>query len=217
MVGILTVLVFSGSRMIIFPTLLCSLLYLAKNFKVRILPPALIIVSVATVFILAWPILSSTFIRLTIAESSPGKSSNLFLRLKAAAFFLFDFSNNPWSLVLGNGVASQNVGYGKTLLLYKLRLGLFQSDIGLIGDYVRFGVFYLVGVILLLRSAIKCSVKALREDLFYFLIFVSISAVTLSHFGNADGIAAICVALYLLSSYIENGQRGEANPIGSLA
>ncbi|MCL5068550.1 MAG: hypothetical protein M1368_09405, partial [Thaumarchaeota archaeon] len=97
--------------------------------------------------------------------------------------------------------------------------GYYQSDIGIVGDYTRFGMPYLLGVITLCVSVLRNRRWTSDSYVVNSFYFIMISAITLSNFGIPSHIAAICVLLYLFDSDVsaslaDSGNSSQADQIG---
>jgi hypothetical protein len=117
---------------------------------------------------------------------------------------------NKMAYILGNGVDSQNAEYGLLIQLYKNKLGFYQSDIGIIGTYSKFGILFILGELAVYFKIFK---KRLPEDITfikYVFIFSFLTIVTGSDsFIVMDGIVGTSLLLYLIdvSIYEKNLQK----------
>ncbi len=128
------------------------------------------------------------------------------IRILSATFFLTNFMPNKLAYLLGNGVDSQNAEYGLLVQYYKNKLGFYQSDIGIIGTYSKFGVLFIIAE---LSVYLKIFKKKLPEDITfikYVFIFSFLTIVTGSDsFIDMDGIVGTSVLFYLVDiSIYEN-------------
>ena len=105
---------------------------------------------------------------------------------------------------MGNGVASELGNFGQQLLYLKLNYGFYLSDLGVIGDYVNFGLIYLLGISMIIYSVIVIRKKIRKKYLLYSFYYFIISMITLSNFGVNSGIVAICILLFMLEKDLFN-------------
>ncbi len=121
------------------------------------------------------------------------------VRLRAAIFFLTDFIPNNWAYFLGNGIGSLNTIYGQKIQMYKELFGFYQSDVGIIGDYTKFGVLLILAELVII---IKVMAKKIDENLWFIkFIFVSIILTFLTQSGiftSGSGIVSVSLLLYLI-------------------
>ncbi len=124
------------------------------------------------------------------------------VRVKAAIFFLFEFFPNKLAYLIGNGVPSAHSIYGIRIDEYKSAFGFFQSDIGLIGEFSKFGLLFVIAELLVL---FRILFMKLHEHLYFIKLFVIGVMLTLftgkGVFGAADNIVIICLLLYLIDVY----------------
>jgi len=69
------------------------------------------------------------------------------VRLVAAKFFLFDYWPHWITTIIGNGYENYKSSYGKEMLYINQVKLLFRSDIGIIGMFNMFGIFYVINVL----------------------------------------------------------------------
>lgn len=85
-----------------------------------------------------------------IKISQEQKSSDNFIREKAAEFYLFNYNPSVFCYIIGNGWENFYSSYGREVKeSIEGVYGYFRSDIGLIGALNKFGALY-VGLILVL-------------------------------------------------------------------
>ncbi|MFO7977559.1 MAG: hypothetical protein R6U64_02765 [Bacteroidales bacterium] len=124
------------------------------------------------------------------------------VRLMAARYFTDDFMPSKAAYIFGNGQDSMNSPYGQRVNLIKLIKGFYQSDVGIIGDYSKFGIFFVIGQLSIMARIIFGNLHPRISYIRYY--FISLALVMFSGaniFGRADGIAFICVMLYLVDYY----------------
>jgi hypothetical protein len=155
----------------------------------------LILIGAASVFFLFQDIIMN-LIEVSMEQKEESTDN---IRILSATFFLTDFMPNKMAYILGNGVDSQNAEYGLLIQLYKNKLGFYQSDIGIIGTYSKFGVLFILGELAVYFKIFK---KRLPEDITfikYVFIFSFLTIVTGSDsFIEMDGIAGTSLLLYLI-------------------
>ena len=118
------------------------------------------------------------------------------IRMKAARFFLFDFFPTPLAYLIGNGEAHGASPYGMQVASYKLIYHFFQSDVGIIGDFSKYGAFFIVGVIsIYIKIFSTKGLKRFPYVKYYF--FVSIVKIILSSdFAYSESIVTISMIFY---------------------
>lgn len=193
----ISILILMGTRQVIFSVLLITLLFMlfSRIVKSRILIIMLMIASVIPLII----VFQEIFISLIDLSQSQSERLIENVRLRAAGFFLTQFFPNDMAYITGNGADSANSNYGFMIQMYKDAYGFYQSDIGLIGDYTKFGAAFVLGVFIILFKAIFNKTQARFSYIKYFFLSIVLTLFTGGGpFASADSIAAICFIMYIL-------------------
>ena len=192
----LMAIILKGTRAVIIPVGILTLFYLLRNMKKgSILSFSIIFLGVIITAFFFINILQSVY-SLLISTTNM-QEGNTLIRLKAVTYFFYYLFPNEITYILGNGFSSQLANYGQEVLYFKLQQGIYQSDIGIIGDYTQFGIVYLLGVFLITYEFFKHKIKIKEPYILYSFYFIIISMITLSHFGTLTDIPAICILLFL--------------------
>ena len=102
-----------------------------------------------------------------------------YIRVKAAKYFLFDFSPSYFNTVFGNGTPySGKTEYGVFSEYLNKKRGFYLSDLGLIGFYAMFGVLSILGYIMIWTKAFQIRLPDKYRYLKYYLWFLLISGFT---------------------------------------
>jgi len=122
------------------------------------------------------------------------------IRVLSAIFYLNDFSPDTFTRIFGNGESSDISSYAKYKDYLEKGLGFYQSDVGYIGLYSKFGILAILAYLIVIFRTIKVSVP--EEYLYckYFLYFVFVTSILGSCTFSRDFIIPIVLALYILSS-----------------
>jgi hypothetical protein len=122
------------------------------------------------------------------------------IRMQSVDYYLNDFSPNSISKILGNGQAVGNSDYAALIDFLERQRGLYTSDIGYIGLYVKLGILSILSYIILIFQTLKTSVS--EESLYskYFLGFIFTISIIIDSPFNTSFIGSIMLAFYLLSS-----------------
>jgi hypothetical protein len=188
-------LILNGSRQILllvtFVTLLSILL--SKQIKSKFLI-YVIIISAAIVIFYFFRDIFIQFQLVTIKEKQLGAEN---VRFQASVYFLTELFPNTISYIFGNGAPNARSDYGHMIELLRALYSFNISDIGIIGNYVYYGILFVIGVILLLRKAISIKyIEKLQYLKFLFILF-ALSLLTGGGFMNSEFIVPLCMCLYL--------------------
>ncbi len=198
----LGIFVMMGTRQVLASMLLLTMLFIfqSKVIKSRLLLIVLIGFAVIPIYFLFQNIILSMF------EVTQQQSRNLegSIRVKAAMFFLTKFYPNELAYFIGHGNAGPSL-YGLRLARYAEEYGYYLSDIGLIGEYVEYGVMYVIGVFIILFKVLKTSLPENLMFIKYNFLGILLTLVTGGGaFGSGSNIIIICLLLYLVDLYISD-------------
>lgn len=145
----------------------------------------------------------------TQRQTTEGKTN---IRIIAMIFFITEFMPSWITYIFGNGQDSLNSAFGLQVSYYKVFMGLYQSDVGIIGEYSKFGILYVIGM---LSIKVKLIFGKLPKRLTYVRYFMITGALTmlggLTSFGVANGIVLITLILYLIDCYRNEETAPEMN------
>ena len=120
-----------------------------------------------------------------------------YVRVKAGKFFLFDYSPTIVNSIFGNGVPyGDRSRYGK----FALRLvdvdGFYLSDVGLIGVYVMFGIFAIIGFVIIWIQNISLSLPVEYYYLKYYLWLLLVTCLTSDMIYSSGDLLVTAMVLY---------------------
>lgn len=192
--------VLQGTRQTLASMILITAAYIffSKQVKSKFFVISLASVASIAVFFLFQDIFLE-IIATTQMEKSDQETN---IRSLAATFFLTDFMPSNIAYILGNGQDSMNSIYGERIYLYKTLFGFFQSDIGIIGDYSKFGVLFVVAQISVLSRVIFGKLHPKISYMRYLFISIALMMFTgRNFFGTSGGIVFIVMVLYIIECY----------------
>jgi len=120
------------------------------------------------------------------------------IRVRSARFFLTEFMESPVNYILGNGADHGSSPYGREIIYYKGTYGFYQSDIGIIGDYSKFGSLYVIGeLIIIFRMIFGRKPEGLAWLKYFFGLVLLTVVVGSGFFSSGSVIIGIAMLLYL--------------------
>jgi len=173
-------------------------IFFNKQVKSRLLNITLAVFAGFAIFIL----FHDMFLEILAATQQETTTSQPNVRVRAVRFFLSDFMPADIAYILGNGQDSMNSTYGQRIHIYRFARGFFQSDIGIIGDYTKFGILFVIAQLSVMIRLIFGKLPSQTSFMRY--LFISIALVMFSGrnlFGTSDGIVFVTMILYLVDFY----------------
>lgn len=135
---------------------------------------------------------------LNLSQQQAGNFSDD-VRIRAATYFLTTFFPNDFSYITGNGAHSLDSSFGVYVEGLKETKGFYQSDIGLIGDYTKYGIFFVLGVLWILFNVFT---KRYNKDAAFVKFFYVTLLITLptsgQEFTAPSSIIPNLIGLYLI-------------------
>lgn len=171
-----------------------------QSGKTKVL--AIIFIAIVATFLIFYrDVLFSKFIELT-SDQFNDKDGDV--RILCAQYFMFEYWPHWTAVFLGNGRAHGISSYGLELKNTATGLGFYLSDIGIIGSFNEFGIFYILNVI-------AFNIKGLRkryyleEDKYLRLFFYYsiIILVLVTSYSNGRSIPFYCFLLYFVDKSYE--------------
>ena len=86
-------------------------------------------------------ILFGDFVEMTTTQAEDKDND---VRTLASYFYGVEYFQDDMNKIFGNGKPSGKSAYGKEIMHYQDDLGLWTADIGFIGDYSIYGIFYVL-------------------------------------------------------------------------
>ncbi len=199
---IISMYVLQGTRAFLFSLAFLTLMNLLFSTRVKSRFAIILIVSLS--FVSIFFIFREIFIELTHVSTNQANKMGEGVRLKAASFFLTRFMPNGLAYVFGNGVPGPGSAYGVNMAYYSMRFGYYLSDIGIIGDYVKYGVFFVIGGLLMILKALFFPVSPVYSYLKYYILFQCFTMIT------GKGLFSGVDVVLLLILYVFDVDRDES-------
>ncbi len=193
--GSLSIFILQGTRQMLFALILLTLvnLFFSKRVKGRMLKTGIFILASVAMVLIFWNI----FIELTRVTTSQASDLGGGIRLKALKFFLTSFQPDEWSYIFGNSFAGSGSIYNQKMTLYAYKYGFYLNDIGLMGDYIRYGVlFVLAGIYMLIKSVLFKVSPEYRYLKYYIVMQFFTLATAEGIFGGVDIILILILYVF---------------------
>ncbi len=205
---IFSVFIQQGTRQVLFSVAFGTIMFILFNRMLK--TKLLIFVMVGLSLIPLYFAFESIFSEMFAVTEEQGERFEDNIRVKAAVYFLTHFKHDIWGYLLGSGMDSQKSVYGALIQHYKLNLGFYLEDIGILGEFVRFGVLFIVAEIAIIVKIFRSKIP---NNLLYIKIFTLIMCMTL--FTGAGyfifSISGIALLLYRIDLAHHEKQNIENN------
>jgi hypothetical protein len=127
-----------------------------------------------------------------------------YVRVQAAIFFLTDFSNSTFNRIFGNGVPHGDKSpYMRYTGQYISNYGFWLSDVGLVAVYAMFGLFAVLGYILIWAKSF--TIKLPKENFYlkYYLWFLLFTCLTSDSIYSPSNLIITVLVLYMYQMQYE--------------
>lgn len=174
MLLIFSVFIQQGTRQVLFSVAFGTIMFILFNRMIK--TKLLIFVLVSLSLIPLYFAFESIFSEMFAVTAEQGERFEDNVRVKAALFYLTHFKHDIWGYLLGSGMDSQKNIYGVLILHYKLNLGFYLEDIGIVGEFVRFGVLFIVAEIAIIVKIFRSKIP---NNMLYIKIYSLIMCMTI--------------------------------------
>lgn len=190
-----------GTRQFALAALICMAIASLMQNGVTRLYATLSILVLIIVFLNFKEVLFSDYIEMTQSQLEDDDD----IRILAGQFYLFKYWPHWTTYFIGNGFEHFNSPYGKEIINHNEVYRFFRSDVGIIGAFNTFGIFYALNIIWLNVKGLKRKFYS-KETKYLKLIFInSLLLLPLSEYYSVPGIGVpfICFILYLVDKSYE--------------
>jgi hypothetical protein len=191
----LSIFVLQGTRQLLFAMAFLTLinLFFSKRIKGRFLKIGVLALASFAIFL----IFREIFAELTKVSNSQVNDLASGIRLKAARFFVTTFMPSEWAYIFGNGVSAEGSIYDQKMTLYAMRYGFYLADIGIIGDYIKYGIIFVVAGLIMLFKSIRFKINPEYNFLKYYILTQCFTLVTgYGIFGGVDVILLLILYVF---------------------
>lgn len=193
--AILSVFILQATRQTIFTFVFLTIIYILNSKQVKN--------KVIIVFLVISLIVSSVFIFEGIIQQmfeltfSQAESVQDNVRVKAAEFYLTRGTPSPLAYIIGNGPPDDSSRFGQYLFFWTLKNGFYLSDIGIIGDYYKYGLFFIITGFYLYYKSLKSKLSGRYSYWKYYILSTILVMFTgRGYLGNAE--IHLIIAFYVI-------------------
>lgn len=205
----LATFILSGTRQIILPVLFVTGLQIV--FSKRVKSRGLIILIIGLSIVPVFYLFQDIFISLIEVSEEQGGSDDEDIRLRAATFFLTEFFPSKWAYLTGNGHAHMAARYGIEVHGYKINQGFYQSDVGIVGDFAKFGILIFIATIAVFWKLFRIKIEQKRMYLKSFILITVMGLLFGSPFTHPSSIVIYMTIFYLVDVSVYELKLGKVN------
>lgn len=195
MIPFIIVLLLMGTRQMIGSLVLASLIniMLSKTIKSKLVMYLLIAACLVPFYFIFQNIFNEMF-QVTAEQQSAGITESI--RYQAVLYYLFQYNTNPLWMIFGNGMPDILSDYGQSLTSLGIHSGLFLEDIGLFGDFFRFGILLVIAKLSLYIRLLKWRLNEKYTFVRYNMITIVLTLFTGGGV-NASVLSLVCMMMYI--------------------
>lgn len=175
-----------------------SILYL-KNIKRWVYLSLLLLVGL--IFITYF---KSDLITESVEMTNDQVGNEDYIRILSADFYLNDYWPNWYARLIGNGRSHESSAYGQEISYLQEAMTFWRSDVGLIGTFNTFGLFYILLIIWVCLKGVLLKIR--QPENRYIKIFFFFPALTLlltERFSNEFAVCFYCFLFYLADKTLQ--------------
>lgn len=196
MVASYIIVILVGSRLLLFSVAAVTMLNLVIEKRIQSRLAIYLLVLSGLIFLfLAFQNVFQEMLSVTKETRSQGMD---YIRVRAARYFLSRFFPNKLTYLFGNGASSANSEYSSYIDFLSKKYGYYLSDIGIIGNYVNFGILFVIGVLGILYKTIKSKIQPGYHYIKYFFILNALCIIVAGGFAQSDFIVLVTISLYMI-------------------
>lgn len=194
------------TRQFIAGVLLVYLFHLIKSVSLpkKIIIISLFVVAVGVVINAQIPMVEGV-IEAQERDLSLGKK---YIRVLAGEYFLYDYSPNDLSVIFGNGAPYWGIGkYGVFNEKLADEKGYYLSDVGIIAVYAMFGIFAIIGFIIIWGISFLIPLPPKYQYAKYYLWYILFTSFTWYSVYHYHYLISTILALYIFQKGIDETEK----------
>ena len=208
----LIILLLMGTRQMIGSLVLATLINILLSRTIK--SKALMYILIALCLIPFYFIFQNIFdqmLKITHEQRTAGVTENI--RYKAIIYYLFKYNPDLTWMFFGNGMPDVLSRYGRELAGIGQYNGLYLEDIGLFGDFFRFGILLVVAKLSIYIRLVKWKLREKYTFIRYNVITIMLTLFTGGGI-NASVLTLSCMMMYIADlSNVELAEEREKIPV----
>ncbi len=173
-------------------------------FSKRIKSKAMVITLVLAALIPAYYFSQDIINGMIMASEADSAKGSDYVRIRAAQFYLTQFMPTDISMITGVGAPTERSPLGQMTAMISKRYHFNLSDVGIISNFVTYGIFFIFGLLWTLYKTMFLKIKHDMLYVKYFLFFLVLLMIPIAAgYAYSAAIAELCCIFYQIdiSSY----------------
>ena len=197
----LTGFYYFGTRQFIFGVIACIVIAALRQKGIVKLYSILLIVAVSILLIYFENALFGGYIKLTNDQLA----SNDEIRYLSLNYWLFEYWPHWLAVFLGNGLENFKSAYGQEILKLMENNGLYRTDVGIIGTFNTYGIFYAINIILVNIKGCKNIFYTKNTEYLKLFFWFNLMVLVLNvPYASRQAIPFFCFIFYLIDKAYED-------------
>jgi hypothetical protein len=211
----LAVPVLQGTRSSVLVLLLGTFIFILFNRQVKSKIIVTFLIAISALFV--YFIFQDIIMNMIDVSKSQASQDDDDIRVRAAKFFLYEFSPTTLNYWIGNGESHMASAYGMKVFFYKSSYGFFQNDLGLLGEYTKYGLLWIIAVFFLLRQFFIYKIERQYTYIKFWAAILILDELMGGTFSKSPSIIVITGALYIIDVSIFEINHSDEKPDNKIA
>ncbi|MDQ3535845.1 MAG: hypothetical protein M3421_09505 [Bacteroidota bacterium] len=133
-----------------------------------------------------------------------------YIRILSGNFYLYEYWPHWTAKLIGNGTSHHTSNYGQEIEQLQSYLGFYRADIGIIGAFNQYGIFFVLNILWVNIKGIFLKINFDKDKYLKVFFFYLTSMLILSQsYNSMSAIPFYCFIFYLIDKSLE--QKDEQN------
>jgi hypothetical protein len=163
------------------------------NFKNKVI----ILTAIATIGALTLPYTYELVEGMIEVQKENMEEGSKYVRVMAAEYFLTEFHPSFITRIFGNGLGHEREGFGQFVRHLKDNRGFYLEDVGMIGAYTSFGIFYILGWLMIFIKIFRTPIDKKYIYVKYYFFSIIPGAIIGQTLFDPFSIISAVFALYI--------------------
>jgi len=130
--------------------------------------------------------------------SSTVNKGEQYSRIRSIMYYLLEYPRSCMGYILGNGNISLRTPAGQQLADLHKQLHLFQVDIGIVGGYSRYGITFILALIIIAIKVVRIKLPNKMQYLKYYILYPILLPLSGSTYWQESSIVLVAIVLFMI-------------------